>query len=41
MKEVRNNYDILKKLELDLPPVGVKFSFFRPESRKRCSSIVV
>ena len=32
MEENRNNYDILKKLELDLPPVGVKFSFFRPES---------
>ena len=26
-----NDYSPLKKLELDSPPIGVKFSFFRPE----------
>lgn len=26
-----NDYSILEKLGLELPPVGVKFSFFRPE----------
>ena len=31
MGVLKNDYSILKKLELDLPPVGVKFSFFRPE----------
>ena len=31
MEEIRNNYSALKKLELNLPPIGVKFNFFRPE----------
>ena len=31
MEEIRNNYSVLKKLKLDLPPIGVKFRFFRPE----------
>ncbi|NLB28792.1 MAG: DUF169 domain-containing protein, partial [Clostridiales bacterium] len=26
-----NDYSILGELELDLPPVGVKFSYFKPE----------
>ena len=31
MSEIRNNYSVLKKIGFNLPPVGVKFSFFRPE----------
>ena len=31
MSEIRNNYSVLKKIGFDLPPIGVKFSFFRPE----------
>ncbi len=31
MEEIRNNYSALNKLRIELPPVGVKFSFFRPE----------
>ena len=31
MSKLRYDYSILKKLDLDLPPLGVKFSFFRPE----------
>ena len=31
MSEIRNNYAVLKKIGLNLPPIGVKFSFFRPE----------
>jgi len=31
MNETRNNYAVLKKIGLDLPPIGVKFSFFPPE----------
>jgi uncharacterized protein (DUF169 family) len=30
MSELRYDYSILKKLDLELPPIGVKFSFFRP-----------
>ncbi len=29
---ITNDYSILNELGFDLPPVGVKFSFFRPES---------
>lgn len=29
--ELRNDYSPLKALNLELPPIGVKFSFFRPE----------
>ena len=25
MEEIRNNYSVLEKLELNLPPIGVKF----------------
>jgi uncharacterized protein (DUF169 family) len=32
MSELKNDYSVLNKLGLSLPPVGVKFSFFRPES---------
>ena len=28
---LRNDYSPLRDLRLDAPPVGVKFSFFRPE----------
>ena len=28
---VSNNYSVLEKLGLELPPVGVKFEFFKPE----------
>jgi len=28
---LRNDYSQLKKLELDLPPIGVKYEYFRPE----------
>ena len=31
MSEIRNNYSVLKQIGFDLPPIGVKFSFFRPE----------
>jgi uncharacterized protein (DUF169 family) len=31
MSEIRNNYAALKKIGLDLPPIGVKFSFFPPD----------
>ena len=31
MNELRNNYAALKIIGLQLPPIGVKFSFFRPE----------
>jgi uncharacterized protein (DUF169 family) len=31
MNELRNNYSALKKIGFDFPPIGVKFSFFRPE----------
>ena len=31
MSEIRNNYAVLKKIGFDLPPVGVKCSFFPPE----------
>lgn len=31
MNELKNDYSVLEKLELDLPPIGVKYSFFRPE----------
>jgi uncharacterized protein (DUF169 family) len=31
MDNLRNDYSPLKKLELSLPPIGVKFDFFRPE----------
>ena len=31
MEDIRNDYSQLKKLSLDLPPIGVKYSFFRPE----------
>ena len=31
MEEIRNNYDVLKKIGFNLPPVGVKYSFFKPE----------
>ena len=31
MNKARNDYSVLKKLGLELPPVGIKFSFFRPE----------
>ena len=31
MDQLKNNYSVLEKIGFDLPPVGVKFSFFRPE----------
>ena len=31
MEKMRNDYSVLEKLGLALPPIGVKFSFFRPE----------
>ena len=31
MDEIRNNYSALKKIGFSLPPIGVKYSFFRPE----------
>ena len=31
MGTLRNDYSVLDKLELDIPPVGVKFEFFRPD----------
>ena len=31
MGEMRNDYSVLKKLGFDLSPIGVKFSYFRPE----------
>ena len=31
MSNLRNDYEVLHKLELELPPIGVKFDFFRPE----------
>ena len=31
MGKMKNDYSILEKLDLALPPVGVKFSFFLPE----------
>ena len=31
MGTLKNDYSQLKKLGLDLPPIGVKYSFFRPE----------
>ena len=32
MAVIRNNYSVLKNIGFELPPVGVKFSFFRPEN---------
>jgi len=32
MEKTRNDYSALKKLDLSLPPIGVKYSFFRPET---------
>ena len=32
MSELYNDYSVFKKLELDDEPIGVKFSFFRPEN---------
>ena len=32
MSNLRYDYSILKKLNLELPPLGIKFSFFRPEN---------
>jgi len=32
MGDLRNDYSQLEKIGLDLPPIGVKFSFFRPET---------
>ena len=32
MSKLKNDYSILAKLDLALPPVGVKFSFFQPEN---------
>ena len=31
MNEIRNNYYALTKIGFDLPPIGVKYSFFPPE----------
>jgi uncharacterized protein (DUF169 family) len=31
MNDLRNNYDALKNINFDFPPVGVKFSFFKPD----------
>jgi len=31
MNEIKNNYSVLKKIGMELPPIGVKFSFFKPE----------
>ena len=31
MSEIKNNYSALKTIGFDLPPIGIKFSFFRPE----------
>ncbi len=31
MSEMYNDYSVLKKLELEDEPIGVKYSFFRPE----------
>ena len=31
MSELRNDYSVLKKLGLDLPPIGVKYCFNKPE----------
>ena len=31
MDQLRNNYSILEKVGFELPPIGVKFSFFRPD----------
>ena len=32
MSDLKHDYSVLEKLGLDQPPVGVKFSFFRPDS---------
>ena len=32
MSEIKNNYSVLKNIGFELPPVGVKFSFFRPDN---------
>ena len=32
MSELYNDYSAFKKLELQDEPIGVKFSFFRPEN---------
>ena len=31
MEKIRNNYAALKKIGFNLPPIGVKYSFFKPE----------
>ena len=31
MNKLQNDYSVLEKLGLDLPPIGVKYSFYKPE----------